>query len=40
MPSSATTEGVKTLITALSDPEDLWKVVEQALELIPTEFQL
>lgn len=37
LPSSATLDGIKTLISALSDPEDLWELVKQAIELIPTE---
>ena len=37
MPSSTTFAGLKTLIAALRDPEDLWKLVEQAIDLIPTE---
>ena len=37
MPSSTTFAGLKRLVVALSDPEDLWKLVEQAIDLIPTE---
>ena len=37
MPSSTHFKELQTLIASLKNPEDLWRIVKQACELIPTE---